>query len=684
MTEKIKKPAFLAPFARFFTVIDREVYDSIPFAQTEWVGDEVYPALTAPCAWEGGSLEVMAEAAALAVPLRLQVIEENTVPSWLWRRKALGRAQGAEGDLRPIFDRVVGAALAKAWALGLFTSERPARALYDEARYALIHRHVMILPEVIAPLGLSWAYGIEVPLSEQPSFSDRFEKNLRHTQIEAAQTCAAPLWKQIFASGNPVTLRLGDIAADWQTSPLSQAGALLDLMKFRREDGSLNSEALQQAARLTVVLLDLHGRSDVTLGLANLAPLLLALGLTYDSEAARATAASLTALVTAACLAASAEMAALRGASDSFTTHRSTVLRSLRNHHRAVHGDGSDYEKLSVLPTPLPLRHAPDLALLAEAQRGWNEALEKATAFGLRATAVTDLTPSPSFALLMEGGTQGVEPLSTLTLLQPEEGGGFSESLHPAVGEALARLGYQAETAQAATRHVTGLKSLRRTPYINHGTLRAHGLDGAAIERIEAYLPSVDTIRLALTPWIVGPTFCRGVLKIPASVFEAPGFSLLAHMGFDAEEIKAADQACYGNKTLRSAIFLALRHRPLFGCGAEVGSEARLRMAAALQGFVSGDTGLVLTLSLPNKVESAARLVLDAWRNGLKAVHFIFEETVKTPPVLKNKARRLVARPLEKPVAVPRVPERVRKQGTATNLRGRGTTRRSVPSLPRR
>ena len=41
-------------------------------------------------------------------------------------------------------------------------------------------------------------------------------------------------------------------------------------------------------------------------------------------------------------------------------------MRALRNHSRAVYGDGNDSEKLSVLPAPLPLKHCPDLALVAE------------------------------------------------------------------------------------------------------------------------------------------------------------------------------------------------------------------------------------------------------------------------------------------------------------------------------
>jgi ribonucleoside-diphosphate reductase alpha chain len=366
-------------------------------------------------------------------------------------------------------------------------------------------------------------------------------------------------------------------------------------------------------------------------------------------------AASLAALVTAECYAASAEMAGLRGASDAFTANREAIMRSLRNHRRAIYGDRNDYEKLSVLPSALPLKNCPDLNLVAEAQRRWDEALKLAQAFGLRATQVTDLTPSPLLAMLMSSASQGLEPLQHLTGLRQDEADLYRVTLHPVVGEALARLDYPSNTAETVAQHIVGARSLRKAPAINHATLRARGLSDTALEKIEAYLPCVNTVRLAVTPWIIGVDFCVTQLKISAKTLESPRFDLLRHLGFTDADCDAANLYCYGFGTVHNAKILNLRHRPLFACGAEISAEARLRMAAAVQSFVSGDTGAVAHLPVEQSIENGAEMTLAAWRSGLKSLTVVFDPAIAARPERKaaTTIRRIKAasQPHAKPMA---------------------------------
>ncbi len=651
MTKTVKKLEFLAPFPRHFTLPEGDAYDAIPFQSSDSFGDECAPALASPTTWSTEAVSVAAEAACADIPATVRPIEENTVPSWLWQHKGQGSQRAAEGDLRDIFNRVVGSAAAKAWKQGLFTSEKHARGFYDEARYALMQRHIAITPEVMAPLGLDWAYGIEGAEATQ-AHGVTSMATLSNAAIDGfigntKEAASSGLWKKLFTvRGNePMTvgLRLSDITADWHSDVSSPARAAIDLMALRHNDGSVNSDALRQAARLLTILLDLHDQGDVTIGLANLAPLLMALGLTYDSDAARAMAASIAALVTAECTATSAEMAALRGASDIFSVNREAVMRSLRNHRRAVYGDDSDYEKLSVRPAPLPMKNCPDLSLVAEAQRRWNEALALARTYGLRTTQATDLVPSPALSVLMTSASQGLEPMQGLTVLLPTENDQYRTLLHPAVVEALARLDYPRNTANAAAQHIIGTSSLRKAPYINHATLRACGLSEAAVEKIEAYLPCVNTIRLAITPWIIGVEFCRSKLNIPAALLQSPRFDLLEHLGFDDEDIAAANHACYGYGTARNAKFLHLRHRPLLGCGTEISAEARLRMAAAVQSFISGDTGIVVRVPVQKSIERGAEITLSAWRSGLKSLTVVFDPALEAPRQATVVTRRIKA-----------------------------------------
>src|SRR5689334_21652708 len=106
------------------------------------------------------------------VPARLKKVEENDVPSFLWRSVAdeaelqdLPEAErfGGETDARQVFDRLAGTWTYWGWKGGYFSSEGDAQAFFDEMRY-------MLAMQMAAPnspqwfnTGLHWAYGIDGP-----------------------------------------------------------------------------------------------------------------------------------------------------------------------------------------------------------------------------------------------------------------------------------------------------------------------------------------------------------------------------------------------------------------------------------------------------------------------------------------------------------------------------------------
>ena len=106
------------------------------------------------------------------VPARLKKIEEETVPSWLWRSvadrdalKALPEAERFVGEYssKQVFDRLAGTWTYWGWKGGYFSSESDAQAFFDEHRY-------MLAMQMVAPnspqwfnTGLHWAYGIDGP-----------------------------------------------------------------------------------------------------------------------------------------------------------------------------------------------------------------------------------------------------------------------------------------------------------------------------------------------------------------------------------------------------------------------------------------------------------------------------------------------------------------------------------------
>src|ERR1700733_9931799 len=127
-----------------------------------------------PEQWSQGASDVLAQKyfRKAGVPSRLKKVEENSVPSWLWRSvpdtAALAELPEAErivGETssKQVFDRLAGTWTYWGWKGGYFSSEADAQAFFDEHRY-------MLAMQMGAPnspqwfnTGLHWAYGIDGP-----------------------------------------------------------------------------------------------------------------------------------------------------------------------------------------------------------------------------------------------------------------------------------------------------------------------------------------------------------------------------------------------------------------------------------------------------------------------------------------------------------------------------------------
>ena len=106
------------------------------------------------------------------VPARLKKVEENSVPSFLWRSVADHEALAGlpekerligETSAKQVFDRLAGTWTYWGWKGGYFDSEADAQAFFDEHCY-------MLAMQMAAPnspqwfnTGLFWAYGIDGP-----------------------------------------------------------------------------------------------------------------------------------------------------------------------------------------------------------------------------------------------------------------------------------------------------------------------------------------------------------------------------------------------------------------------------------------------------------------------------------------------------------------------------------------
>ncbi|HYD32027.1 MAG TPA: vitamin B12-dependent ribonucleotide reductase, partial [Azospirillaceae bacterium] len=419
--------------------------------------------------------------------------------------------------------------------------------------------------------------------------------------------------------------------------------ASLNLMQFRREDGTIDIEAFEHACRLWTVVLEIsvlmaqfpsreiaqlsYDFRTLGLGYANLGGLLMASGLPYDSNEGRALAASLTAIMTGVSYATSAEMAEELGTFKAFDQNRDQMLRVIRNHRRAAHGLTGGYEGLSVMPVPLVAADCPDHNLVEAARRAWDRALALGETHGFRNAQATVIAPTGTIGLAMDCDTTGIEPDFALVKFKKLAGGGYFKIINRVVPEALATLGYATAEIEDIIEYAVGTGTLKGAPGINHDTLKAKGFTDEVLEKLEASLGSAFDIKFVFNRWTLGEEFCTGALGIPAAQLNDFGFDLLSHLGFSRAEIEAANTYCCGAMTLEGAPLLKDEHLPVFDCASPCGRigkrylsvEAHIRMMAAAQPFISG--AISKTINMPNTatVDECKDAYMLSWRLGVKA-----------------------------------------------------------------
>ncbi|MFL5108991.1 MAG: vitamin B12-dependent ribonucleotide reductase, partial [Xanthobacteraceae bacterium] len=363
------------------------------------------------------------------------------------------------------------------------------------------------------------------------------------------------------------------------------------------------------------------------LGYANIGGLLMSSGIGYDSEAARAIGAALTAIMTGVSYATSAEMASQLGPFPGYKKNRDHMLRVMRNHRRAAYGERTGYEKVATPPVPLDHRACPDQALIEHAKRAWDRVIALGEQHGYRNAQASVIAPTGTIALVMDCDTTGIEPDFALVKFKKLAGGGYFKIINRAVPEALRVLGYPEHQIAEIEAYAVGHGSLANSPGINHTTLKAKGFTDEVIAKVEAALPTAFDIKFVFNKWTLGEDFCRDVLGIAAPEFASPTFDMLAHVGFTRREIEAANIHVCGAMTVEGAPHLKPEHYAVFDCANPCGRtgkrflsvESHIRMMAAAQPFISG--AISKTINMPNEatVEDCKAAYLMSWKLALKA-----------------------------------------------------------------
>ena len=489
---------------------------------------------------------------------------------------------------------------------------------------------------------------------------------IRRTDGKVHKTLKArDLWEQIghaaWASADP-GLHFNSTMNDWHTCPASgriRASnpcseymflddtacnlASLNLLQFRNADGSFQIESYEHAVRLWTIVLEIsvtmaqfpskeiaelsYKFRTLGLGYANIGGLLMTDGIPYDSEEGRGICGALTAIMTGVAYATSAEMASELGAFAGYKDNSAHMLRVIRNHRRAAHGEAQGYEGLQVNPVPLDHASVKDKRLSAHARAAWDNALALGEKHGFRNAQATVIAPTGTIGLVMDCDTTGIEPDFALVKFKKLAGGGYFKIINQAVPEALRTLGYRENELAEIEAYAVGHGSLAQAPGINHSTLRTKGFTDDVIEKLEKSLGSAFDIKFVFNKWNLGVDFLTGNLKVPAEKLDDPSFELLPFLGFSKADIEAANVHVCGAMTLEGAPHLKLEHYAVFDCANPCGRigkrylsvESHIRMMAAAQPFISG--AISKTINMPNEatVEDCKSAYMLSWKLALKA-----------------------------------------------------------------
>jgi ribonucleoside-diphosphate reductase alpha chain len=419
--------------------------------------------------------------------------------------------------------------------------------------------------------------------------------------------------------------------------------ASLNLMTFRNDDGSFNNDKFEHAVRIWTITLEIsvlmaqfpspeiakrsYEFRTIGLGYANIGGLLMASGLSYDSDEGRALCAAITAIMTGVSYKTSAEMAGELGPFPGYKKNKKHMLRVIRNHHRAARGLSTGYEKLHTNPVPLDIENCQDKKLTTAAAKAWEDALELGEQYGYRNAQSSVIAPTGTIGLVMDCDTTGIEPDFALVKFKKLAGGGYFKIINRMVPLALTNLGYSDIQIQAISNYAVGHGTLMGATGINHNALKGKGFTEVEIDKIEVGLENAFDIRFIFNRWTLGDEFCKGVLGITDKQLDNVTFDLLSAIGFSRTEIENANLYCCGAMTLEGAPNMKDQHLSIFDCANPCGKigkrslsvESHILMLAAAQPFISGAISKTINMPASASIAETKSAYELSWKLALKA-----------------------------------------------------------------
>ncbi len=243
--------------------------------------------------------------------------------------------------------------------------------------------------------------------------------------------------------------------------------ASINLLKYLGDDGVFDIDAYKHTIEVVFTAQEIlvgyssyptesitknaRAYRELGLGYANLGAMLMAQGLAYDSEAGRAQAAAVTAIMTGYAYATSARMAQKVGPFAGFHKDREAMLNVIKMHRQEV----------SKIDASLVSED-----LLSAAAEVWDEAVELSERYGVRNSQASVLAPTGTIGLMMDCDTTGIEPDLGLVKVKKLVGGGTMFIVNQTVPRALRVLGYTPEQVDEIVGYIDVEKTIIGAPHL--------------------------------------------------------------------------------------------------------------------------------------------------------------------------------------------------------------------------
>ena len=247
--------------------------------------------------------------------------------------------------------------------------------------------------------------------------------------------------------------------------------ASINLMKFRRDDGSFDVSRFLNACRIFFIAQEIlvdhasyptqriaqnsHRFRPLGLGYSNLGSLIMTSGLPYDSHEARGLCGAMTALLHGAANLTSAELARAVGPFDGYAENREPMLQVMQMHRDAV-------EQIDATCPP---------NLLQAARTLWDQVLERGKAHGFRNAQATVLAPTGTISFMMDCDTTGIEPDIALVKYKQLAGGGMLKIVNQTVPLSLKTLGYDQPQIESIVAYIDRKDTIEGAPELKPGDL---------------------------------------------------------------------------------------------------------------------------------------------------------------------------------------------------------------------